>query len=403
MTIDTKKISHYVLIYILIAFQGAPILNLLGTHIFFGLCIILSVAFILREKRISKNYFLYFSGLALLLFFTMVRTNAQLSVGTTLSILSRFLFVYLAVQYDKSNFLTRFLKIMYILAIISLFQFVLIELFGVSIFAPFYTKLYYNNNSYGLIFIRVVLHQLGRNSGIFGEPGQYQILLSTALYFLITGECRLEKKQKKAYFIVFLITLITAQSTAGFIAIAMIIIYVLLENKANYPKSFKVIGIIICVILGVFIAIGGDDSFIYRYFINKVFDSQGNIDLSQSSGSARTDSITEIINVIKNDPSAIWGIGYSGVEAAGVETCAGLFTLLLMIGLPAMIWLFGGMLYTLIKYRKSWLYVILTIGLIVDFTLSQPNILPIVAILMCCYQSLLNYHSTEINSTIRKD
>lgn len=78
----------------------------------------------------------------------------------------------------------------------------------------------YSYNFY--IYSFVVQHQ-HRNCGPFGEPGQYQCILSAALFFTLFHLNKVTPQYRIWAMIVFVFTIITTQSTTGYISLVVII------------------------------------------------------------------------------------------------------------------------------------------------------------------------------------
>ena len=387
---DKQAIAHYFVIYMMIASQGAFIMMLLGSDLFNIICMAIWCLYFCQSRRIDKSFFVFVSGTIGLLLMTIAYTHGGLSLATSISILNRILLVYVAIMINKKEFIARLLNVLFFLAVISVVQYILFLIFGASTFFPLYSKLPYHANSYGLIFTRVVLHQLGRNNGIFGEPGQYQIVISLAIYLLLIFGKQFDGRKRKIYLITFLVTLVTIQSAAGYISLLIVIAYVLFENKEIIPTFVRRIGLLFCLIAIIYMVNADEDSFVYINFINKIMSSDGTLNIEQSSGAARVKGITDVLEVFWNHPSTLLGAGYSGVEKYKVETCAGLFTFLLMVGIPCFIWILCNLIAYLWRGKKSTRQVVFAISLIVNFYLSQPNFLPVAIVIICAANYFLN-------------
>ena len=131
------KTLQLLCIYLSMQYYGGRIYTLLGSSIFFSLSLMLS-AFVLTyrrnllfrkipysirsdtltEKKISPYIFgvmVMSVWFALSIFYTM----GNMTVGTSLSVLSRFLLIYVSVGLDPKNFLTRFVKMTVLFALTS--------------------------------------------------------------------------------------------------------------------------------------------------------------------------------------------------------------------------------------------------------------------------------------------
>lgn len=80
---------------------------------------------------------------------------------------------------------------------------------------------------------------IGRNAGIFWEPGVYQIYLNLAIFFLLSFE-KCSVKHKKLKFILLSITLVTTQSSMGYLIYMVLIIgLVFLNNPVLNSMNIK--------------------------------------------------------------------------------------------------------------------------------------------------------------------
>lgn len=72
-----------------------------------------------------------------------------------------------------------------------------------------------------------------RNNGIFSEPGRYQIVLNTAIYFLLMFPKLFSENMAKVYkyLVVLIITLLTTGSTNGYMGLGIVLLMFLLANK----------------------------------------------------------------------------------------------------------------------------------------------------------------------------
>ena len=116
-------------------------------------------------------------------------------------------------------------------------------------------------------------------------------------------------QSRVAYLTVFIITIITAQSVTGYIALIVIILFFVFEKteyiwqtKAKRRIMALLIGIIIFCLILQLLGVG----YIFDDILGKVV-SNGNIDLSQGSGKYRLVIIAETLKTIIKHPL---GVGY---------------------------------------------------------------------------------------------
>ena len=296
--INKDAIIQYILIYIMIQYIGGRVLTVLGSDLFYGgtliFCIFLMYIFSNRIP-LKKSVFVHLILLGFSMSITFIITSGDLSIGTILSIATRFILVYVAIQFNTDRFLDRFLKLVFIMSCVSLFEFAFVQILGetraLSLFSHLYeTKngAYWLGNSYGLFFICYNFMDSARNAYMFGEPGEYQILVITALYFMTFYDIDLHKKGKTRYYIIFLITLITTQSTTGYFNLIALAVVVLLMNRDKINPTIRkiILGGILILILYMFLGYS-QDSFLYKNFFSKILSEEGTLDLASNTGLAR--------------------------------------------------------------------------------------------------------------------
>lgn len=165
---------------------------------------------------------------------------------------------------------------------LSQFPFYKEELLGVDIFK--YT--FYHNWGWGI--------GTTRNSGMFWEPGAFQCYINLAILFLIFDKDKI-LNNKIGYYIIFIFTLITTQSTTGYIVFGLIILYTILTSRIKVKNVIARILLVILSILGVL------------YFMNsEVVNNKFNKD--NASYTVRSNDLEQSLNLIGASP--ILGTGY---------------------------------------------------------------------------------------------
>lgn len=156
----------------------------------------------------------------------------------------RFLAVYAAVRVDPERFAGRFLKLTCLLASVSLLLFCFVQAAGPERALALFSRLYTLPNrkewlgpGCGLFLVGYNFMDPARNAYLFGEPGEYQSLISAALYLLTFEENGLPEKKKARYLAVFLVTLLTIQSTVGLVNLAVYGAATLLAKKGPAPPE----------------------------------------------------------------------------------------------------------------------------------------------------------------------
>lgn len=407
LQIDKQKLTHYIMIYVLICYQGAPLIGLLGTRIFYGGVLLVGGLYLIQRPWLNK-YTMFIAGLLVLTLSSFFITSGDLTIASCFSIVTRFLIVIMAIDYDPENFLKRFIDIVTVLAAVSVVVYAINMLLGYGALSWLYNLMYKTYNadsgytSYGLFLVRIIPNS-PRNNGLFGEPGQYAALLIPAIYMLIfKAEGLYERKQYTFRLIALGAAILTCQSTAGYLAIIGIIA-VLLCTKTEYSGRTK--GIVFIVAIGLFVYItrfAGENNFIQTNFIGKLFDSSGDFDLSVSSGSARVDGFSNVLNLYRSYPSAFWGIGTES-NLVNADACSGLLNILIMYGIPTFVYMHSYLAYITFKYNSFWE----AVGIVYVFLamcLSQPNILFASLVLLVMYSYIMNdYEFNKDETDMDKD
>lgn len=404
LLIKKKSILQYFYIYLMIQFIGGRLLSAIQPSIFYGLTLLISLFFLFRRQYLiiyDKKFFKFIIILAYSLLFTCVLTTGGLSIPTLISIISRFLIVYIAVVVDRENFIKRFLKLVYIMCIISLVLYALVMILGTDRLSPIYSNLYEIKNrvewmgsSYGLFFIVFNFMDPSRNAYMFGEPGEYQILVITAMYLLVFkyNSINIKINDKRKYLIVFIITIISIQSATGFFNFGMLLLVSLVHSRKKIPLKIKRVLTFVLITLGIYLLFfATENSIFYTKFLSKFITDSNTIDFSITTGEDRVDTIKKLFSIIKTYPHLlIFGVGYEGVvKLNGSYSISGIVNTVVMLGMFTCIILYGFIVRNIIKYSKSIGEVILLIFIIINMGLSQPDLLSIMTVLIGCYEFLV--------------
>jgi hypothetical protein len=144
-----------------------------------------------------------------------------------------------------------------------------------------YTKIYYTH----------------RNSGIFWEPGAFQIFINLAFYFDI-----IRRSNSVRNLIIFGITIITTSSTAGiFVYFLLLTVYLIENKKLNKKYIFATLSLLISLL-------------IYNQEHLKKFEKNSNESISTQS--RYMDILLDKSLITKN---YLFGIGYGNLEERDKE------------------------------------------------------------------------------------
>lgn len=128
----------------------------------------------------------------------------------------------------KDEYIEYYIKCIVLLASISLVCWILVYI-GVQL--PFYTSIYTTDQNFGGTFY--YLYNQGesiyRNKGIFWEPGYYQAFLNLGILFSLSRMSQGYEGKKEVFRIVILgLTVLTTQSSTGYLCLAIVLIYAML-------------------------------------------------------------------------------------------------------------------------------------------------------------------------------
>lgn len=385
-------ILQYFGFYLLAAFIGGSVLKFSSKL----LCIVALAysVFLLgvtgQFHRVEKKYAYFLLFLFGVMLISYVYSFGKIGLSSCSNLFIRFLLVYALVKYDETFFAERFLKFSAFASCVSLILFFLVRLgvlpiIGVSIGGDITSMLFYN-------FVPIHASQ---NIGMFGEPGQYVVFLSIALYFARYVKTKLPRKTINRYIVIFLITIVSAQSTAGFIMLGGLLLVELLSSKLVFRHKMLILALLTG--FGIFILFFADkNSSLYYHAIGKILTENNTIDLSGGSGSARTDSFMMFFRVIAETPQMLWGVGFDISQSIGFTSCASLVGNIISFGMPIWIVYHFGMVYFLIKSNRSIVEILELLYIIVVTESSQPNILNVFLIVPICYYAVMGNKKVDL-------
>lgn len=391
---NKKAILQYLYLYISIQFIGGRLATALGSDLFIGGSLFLSgmylVKYFPRVKR-ESNYFTVLIFMGVFLTITIVMTRGGLSIATSLSLISRFLIVYCAIDIDRERFVERLLRLTAAFAITSIIIFAFVQIGGHNLAKTIFSNLYeiksgksWIDSSYGLLFICYNFMNANRNSYMFGEPGEYQMLIMLALYYLTFWKNSFTEKTKRNMFILYIVTMLTIQSTTGFFNLIVFFVCIIFSRSSKVDDKIKKTVLIILIVFFLYLMFfAGDTSFIYQQ-LDKITTSQGNIDLGATTGGDRVDSILSLISIAVSSPSSlIFGVGYGGIVALrGGFSCSGIVNTIIMLGIFTCTLLYGWINYCVIKFSKNIFEIIFLLFMIINNGLSQPDLLAITTVIV---------------------
>lgn len=239
-----------IIIYMLLIMAGNPMIMLYKSLVYTTykilFLIIVSVFFLkykdiwMRIKIEKLKVFVVFIGL---ITFSVIMNTDKAGITT---LVSYYVFIMLGMLISElispTNFQVRFVQVMFMVCMISLFFFGLLLTKPVILNNLLWTTVHSNEmNAYrsNIVYNAIidkrftsadgsVVSMLDRNCGPFWEPGVFQCFISMGLV------CLIENRKKEKYFqvklVTFMITLISTVSVVGVISLVVIIMWYTFKN-----------------------------------------------------------------------------------------------------------------------------------------------------------------------------
>ena len=332
MIIKKSALIQYALIYLMMIYNGGvlyyaiqgeqPIYNQV---ISYAIILLGFIAIPFNKKKYSNQYCLYISLILAIGIIVVRYMVGGVGLSVLVEYLSCIMMAFLAVCVDKNMFSTRMINVVYYFAGLSVVCY-LIQLFSPDILktvlTPFNSTFSYNDwsaaayggsairlsyTAWGKLFFTMREGEMTRNLGIFTEPGNYQIVLNCALFLLLflPQFYLFDRKQIRRRFIVITLTVLTTQSTSGYLILLSYCIAFFFvkkyENLTNIRKTILGSLFFAAILLVLDYNIRGNESLLYTALIGKLF-SDGNVDITASTGVWRLGTIGTSVLIMITHP-----------------------------------------------------------------------------------------------------
>lgn len=406
LVVSKNAIVQYLMLYVLLSFQGSVIYKLFDQWFMLFALICTGLFVLKRAKKPNIRYLTWTVIICGLLLVNHFNTNGSTSIGTVGNFFSRFCIAYTCIAINEEKFKERFLNIIVFIAKINLLEFIIGLTPARSIFSIFPALNSSGSVYHCSLFYAAKLSDMSRNNGMYGEPGVYQIILNVALIILLFGNCKwLSSKKRKSFLIILLFTILSAQSTTGYLGTMIVLGCFVLSSSEYKEKAWLKIVIVLGVALFAAVAIyGGTDSFIYERFTSKLFGGTSGVDLSASTGRYRAISIeTDLLISSKN----FWGVGTSQYKVWWAQyvhdwtntngSVVGLTSSMATYGIICAVAMIAFLVQGVWKNRNSYLHFLALIGCISVTVLSQPHVLYAIYIVLCYPNRDSLYPDAEID------
>lgn len=362
---DRHFICLHILLFLIIYLSTSFVVryNVISNLLTIGLWLVVCFCLLVELENFS------FQSIALFLFI-FLSVGLQVLVGNDkLLVFCKFMFSILTVflfvnKYDFALFKVAYSNIIFFICIISLLGLLLYNIFPALMDVSRFT----NENNYTVSNLYIFnISDNYRNSGLFWEPGAFQIFINIAIIFELFKE-----KQNVVKLVIFVIADITTFSTTAYIALAIIFLVGIINVK-QLKNSFKVAFALVTVgALVLFI------SFYDKLFgnVNSVF---GKITYFLSGGKSesaetRFYSITQPLKIFIEHP--FFGVGVERLSKFTYKYTKGMMTCTLVNWFACYGVLYGCvMLFSLVKFilllTKNKINVVLLFILFFVITMSE--------------------------------
>lgn len=177
--------------------------------------------------------------------------------------------------------------------------------------------------------------------------------------------------------------MLTAGSTTGFISLIILIGgFILKINSTTDSKQFyrniRTILILACIVLCIYYIYTGEDNFIYRNFVSKLFNTSGKLDVMVSTGRSRTISMLTDWKLALHNPL---GMGYTNYERlwsiskvehiSDLSSCCGITMALAALGFHNVFLILIFYIYNARRNSGSIIEFFVMIGILLNNAFSQ--------------------------------
>ena len=247
--------SHYLMI------EGLLIFTLVTT----------GAIYFFRTKAFLSKKLLLLISLFLIIFFLQWTAFGFFPVVTIAGFFVRLLCAYFIVNICK-DFPLAFVKVVFVLSSISLVMWFFEVFTPLSVLIEAFPKEYVNEHAIGPRSLSPVYTSLienidsgiKRNAGFAWEPAAFAGINLMALMFCLFRAGNVMINKRKRYFIVFMMSVLSSQSTTAFVILPIVLYLVFRRNASKNMVSFREIGKSLLFVFFIFLPVCG-------YFFNLPF------------------------------------------------------------------------------------------------------------------------------------
>ncbi|MBT1177149.1 hypothetical protein JS532_06155 [Bifidobacterium callimiconis] len=392
--IKKTPLMQYALLYLMLLIPGScAVSRYLNATVLYGVVVMLYLLLMIINSGYRNIYIPIF--VSLLAVATIVIRAKTGGVGplSFLENAAMLIIVYIAAAVDKKAFLLRYIRIVCVFAVISIVFWSIFCIFPSLVSAWPATSFWTQDlgtgqwattlHGKGLWLYSYLEIHATRNCGFYTEPGVYQIVLNSVLFVLLFWRRELNIRSEREYWlyvVIIITTLITCQSTTGYISMLVMLIIFFISNsdkKALRTVKWK-LAFLVALVLAIVVIdflLRGRSSLLYSQVLNKLFGGNvgGGLNLADSTGQYRMITVMASLKALSIDP---YGIGFDAfyairdsfdpaAVAASIATYAAVYGIIFWLAIIIMI------LYPVLKYEHRKLLIIAFCFMFVNSTTSE--------------------------------
>jgi hypothetical protein len=256
----------------------------------------------------------------------VIHTNGSFNLNDVRGLLlNNFIFIYIIFQAYKKQFVKDYINIICFLAAISLLGFTIQVIDKGYVLRTILPNLSLKSSfpinlgdlgevRGGLLYVFNNGIHKNRNSGVYPEPGMYQFFLNIGLYFLLFVCKEIVNKNRIVYMIILIGTILTTQSTTGYISLIIILSLYITQRHINTKAKAQLI-VLFAVLSCLIFATPALSSKVMNVINSKIRITGGTSNINfllTGSGSTRTRDTKEDIKIFLGDK---YGRGYKGYSS----------------------------------------------------------------------------------------
>ncbi len=321
------------------------------------------------DKTISDRFITYVIVLFGFLLSIHLYTGQSLSLSSVIATLLKLVIAYLVLKTVGRDFTTTYVKVVVVLAVISLFGYLFdtLNILGNAIRAlPAVGQSGYE----GIFYVFGFKQHIDRNNSIFYEPGAYQIFLNVALFILLFTDMNYKRHTQWIFISILLVTLVTTFSTTGFLIFGVMFGLFLMESTVISGRAkTALVGVVVSIVL----LFSAQFQEVIFEKIKDLMDVEG---IRDKTNLRSFDALVDF-EIFKRH---VFGVGYEkygklvsviGLTREGYASSNGITKTLAIYGLPFSLFLFFSYWWALQRFFNNITMSTVTFGLLMMFFVGE--------------------------------